>query len=78
MMGAFSFLGYRDWGLEFGVWIATELALTWICCPELCFGEDAYFGVRREEEQKGGHKELPYYEMKCRWEQSQYDAFSKL
>jgi hypothetical protein len=38
MMEAVPFLGYQDWGLkEIGVRMASELALTWICCPDWYF-----------------------------------------
>lgn len=41
------------WGL-----IVTELALTWIHCPDWCFEKDACCEVRREGEQKAGHRQV--------------------
>lgn len=47
------------------LWIAIELALTWICCSDLYFEEEPSYRVRIEKEQKGGHEQLLFYERKC-------------
>lgn len=57
--------GWRSLGSGVRLWIATELALTWICCSDLYFEEEAYYWVEREEEQEGGREQLLFYEMKC-------------
>jgi len=50
--------GRGSLGLGGRLWIAMELALTWICCPDLYFEEEASYWGRTEEAQKGGHAEL--------------------
>lgn len=68
--------GWRSLGSGVRLWIATELALTWICCSDLSSGEDACYGVRREEDWKRGHEQL-LYEMKCGWNKAIKVAYSK-
>lgn len=43
---------------DFGVLLATELALTWIRCPDWCFERDPCCEVRRKDEQRMGHRQV--------------------